>query len=249
MLGVAAGVDLEGIRYGRMRWNTPLSEEHAGLLLAQLGIGPGASVLDLGCGWAELLLRAVAAGGKAGCEPVTGIGVDTDGEALDRGRKLASDSGLQSQITLINQPAAAWTEPADRILCVGASHALGGAEKALAVLMERTAPGGRVLFGEGCWERPPTELASALFDDVLPLADLVAVAVTAGWRVLHLSCADQREWDEFESMWRLGRQEWLLAHPDHEQAAAVRDQLDAQLKEYVSVYRGVLGFCYLILAR
>ena len=28
----------------------------------QIGIGPGRRVLDLGCGWAELLLRAVAAG-------------------------------------------------------------------------------------------------------------------------------------------------------------------------------------------
>ncbi|MEU4401729.1 SAM-dependent methyltransferase, partial [Micromonospora orduensis] len=57
---------LAASRYARMRWNTPLSEEHAALLLRRLDVRPGARVLDLGCGWGELLLRAVAAGGVSG---------------------------------------------------------------------------------------------------------------------------------------------------------------------------------------
>ncbi|WP_346537033.1 class I SAM-dependent methyltransferase [Micromonospora sp. DPT] len=52
---------LAALRYARMRWNTPLSEQHAALLLQRLDIRPGTRVLDLGCGWGELLLRAVAA--------------------------------------------------------------------------------------------------------------------------------------------------------------------------------------------
>ena len=41
--------DLDNARYERMRWNTPLSEEHAVLLLSRLDIRPGASLVDLGC--------------------------------------------------------------------------------------------------------------------------------------------------------------------------------------------------------
>lgn len=51
--------DLDNARYARMHWNTPLSEEHAVLLLSRLDIRPGASLVDLGCGWGELSLRAV----------------------------------------------------------------------------------------------------------------------------------------------------------------------------------------------
>lgn len=229
-----------------MRWNTPLAEDHAALLLARLGVFSGARILDLGCGWGELLLRAVASGGG----DVTGIGVDTDVEALERGRTLAAARGLTDRVTFNEGQAATWEEPADRVLCVGASHAWAGTKEALLALGAVVRPGGRLLFGDGCWERPPTQTAAALFgEDVLPLEAVVEHASTAGWRVLHLSTADQREWDDFEATWRAGRQGWLLEHSDDSRAAEVRVTLDDQLREYVAGYRGVLGFCYLVLAR
>ena len=232
--------------YSRMKWNAPLSEDHAALLLERLGVPPRARILDLGCGWGELLLRAVAAGDA----DVTGTGVDTDVEALERGRALAAERGLAGRVKLIECEAAAWQEPADRILCVGASHALAGTQESLLRLADLTLPGGRALFGEGCWERPPTRDAVALFgEDVLSLAAVIACAKTAGWRVFHASTADQREWDDFESTFRAGREEWLHEHPDDDQAADVRTALDDQLQRYVEVYRGVFGFCYLILGR
>ena len=111
-------------------------------------------------------------------------------------------------------------------------------------------PGGRLLFGDGYWERDPTSEALAIFgQDVLPLAELVEHVLGAGWRVLTLSTADQREWDDFEASFRRGQEQWLVANPDNPRAQDVRDHLDARLLEYVNVYRGVLGFCYMVLAR
>jgi cyclopropane fatty-acyl-phospholipid synthase-like methyltransferase len=49
--------------FARMRWNAPLSEEHADLLLDRMSLGPGQAVADLGCGWGELLMRAVSRAG------------------------------------------------------------------------------------------------------------------------------------------------------------------------------------------
>ena len=86
-------------------------------------------------------------------------------------------------------------------------------------------------------------------ESVLPLAELVAMATGIGWKVLSLSTADQREWDEFESTWRLGRQEWLLTQHAGEASERVAAEVERQLTEYVGVYRGVLGFAYLVLAR
>lgn len=229
-----------------MRWNTPVSEDHAALLLERLDVRPGDRVLDLGCGWGELLLRAVTAGGNG----TTGTGVDNDDQVLDRGRAMAADRGVDKRVSFVSGESAAWTEPADRLLCVGASHAWTGVKEALVALADLVRPGGRLLFGEGCWEVAPTPNAAALFgDDVISLTKVVEHAVAAGWRVLHLSTADQREWDDFEATWRAGRQLWLLDHPDDDRAAAVRALLDAQLQEYLTVYRRVLGFGYLVLGR
>ncbi|GLY26512.1 methyltransferase domain-containing protein [Micromonospora sp. NBRC 101691] len=239
--------DLAAARYAHMRWNAPLSEEHAALLLDRLATPAGARVLDLGCGWGELLLRAVATGG-AGTSPTTGTGVDTNDADLARGRALAAERSLDTRVTFVHRDASAWTEPADRVLCVGASHAFGGSAAALDTLTGLVSPGGRLLFGDGFWERPPTPEATEIFgDQTMTLADLAEQARASGWRVLHLSTAGQREWDDFEATWRAGRQEWLLAHPDDPRAADVRDELDNQLRQYVGVYRGVLGFAYLVL--
>lgn len=237
----------EEARYASMRWNTPLSEEHAAVLIERLAGESADSVLDLGCGWGELLTRVVAASAQRDC---TGVGVDTDAQLLGRARTLARSRGLEERLTFVDASAPEWTTPAERVICVGASHAWGGTGAALTGLAALTAPGGRLLFGDGCWERAPTEGALEIFgNEVVPLADIVAGAQEGGWRVLHLSTAEQTEWDEFESTWRLGRESWLLANPDAADASAMRRELDDRLIEYVAGYRGVLGFCYLILSR
>lgn len=237
---------LREARYAAMRWNTPLSVDHAALLLDRLDLRPGLHVLDLGCGWGELLLQAVWAAGDG----ATGVGVDNDVQVLARAQAMATARALDGRVDFVYAESAAWDQPADRVLCVGASHAWEGVSQALGALTELLRPGGRVLFGEGCWERPPTAAAAAMFGhDVIPLAEMACLARAAGWQVLHLSTADQREWDDFEATWRGGRQQWLLEHPDDDAAADVQDTLDRQLKDYLEVYRGILGFGYLVLGR
>jgi SAM-dependent methyltransferase len=237
-------VDPNPGRYAAMRWNTPLSEAHADRLIGQLDVSSARSVLDLGCGWGELLVRVVDAAG----ERCAGVGVDSDLELLDRGRRLAQGRGVAGRVEFVCRQAQDWDRPADRVLCVGASHALGGTACALAALKPLVARGGRLLFGDGCWGRDSTpEAAAILGDDVLGLDRVLDHARNAGWRVLSLTTADQREWDEFESSYRRGSEEWLLAHPHASDASAVREHLDRRLSEYVNGYRGVLGFCYLVL--
>jgi cyclopropane fatty-acyl-phospholipid synthase-like methyltransferase len=171
-----------------MRWNTPLSEAHADALIESLELGGAATILDLGCGWAELLIRVL----RSADGDCAGIGVDTDGELLDRAAASIARGGLGGRIRLEDRSVTEWTEPADRVICIGTSHAWGGTVSALQGLRELVAPGGRLLFGDGCWEREPAPEA---------------------------------------------------------RARALREHLDTRLLEYVNYYRGVLGFCYLVLAR
>lgn len=228
-----------------MRWNTPLAEAHAAMLLEQLDIQPRDRILDLGCGWGELLIRAVTGG-----EACIGIGVDTDPVALERAGAAAAARGAGHAISFQRGATAEWDARADRVISVGASQGWDGDRQALAALAELVSPGGRLLFGTGCWERTPSPAARELFGvSVSDLAGLAEGVVDAGWRIVHLSTADQLEWDEFESTWRAGREDWLRANPGSPLAVERRQALDARLSEYLRVYRGVLGFCYLVLAR
>jgi precorrin-6B methylase 2 len=89
-----ASPDAGEVVYSRMKWNTPLSEDHAAILLDRLGVTGGDEVLDLGCGWGELLLRAVANSPAA-----RGTGVDSDPWAIQRGRDAAAKRGLSRLVT------------------------------------------------------------------------------------------------------------------------------------------------------
>jgi cyclopropane fatty-acyl-phospholipid synthase-like methyltransferase len=236
--------DLEEALYARMRWNAPLSVDHAELLMDRLDVRPGDRVADLGCGWGELLLRVIARAGQA-----TGTGVDTDAGALSRARRLAKERHLDGRVQFAEADVSGWSGTADRVLCVGASHALAGTASALDALARVVPAGGRMLFGDGYWEAAPSATATEMFgEQVLPLAGLLEACRSAGWRVIHMSVACQREWDDFESTFRAGRQEWLLANPGDPRAADVRDWLDARERQYIEVYRGVLGFASLVLA-
>jgi SAM-dependent methyltransferase len=246
------GGDLAEALYARMRWNVPLSPQHAELLLDRLDLRPGLRIADLGCGWGEFLLRAVSRAmgeGVPGAGQVAGIGVDTDTAALSRGRALARERGLDRWVEFAEADAAAWRGRADRVLCTGSAHAFGSSQAALNALAEVVPGGGRLLFGDVYWGGPPSAAAVEIFgEQVQPLPDLLETCRTAGWRVFHMSAADQREWDDFEFTFRAGRQEWLLAHGADPRRAQVRDWLDRRERQYVQVYRGLLGFAYLVLA-
>jgi SAM-dependent methyltransferase len=230
--------------YARMRWNAPLSAEHADLLLDRMSLGAGQAIADLGCGWGELLMNAVARAGPGAAG--TGIDLDELPEVLPGARDEAARRHLDVQF--IKADVCAWRGTADRVLCVGASHAFGGTAAALRALAGHVPAGGR-LFGDGFWAQPPSREAVGLFgEETMSLPDLMEACRGEGWRVIHLSTASQLEWDDFESAFRAGRQEWLLASPAHPRAAEIRDWIDARERQYVTVYREVLGFAYLVLA-
>jgi SAM-dependent methyltransferase len=234
-------------RYEWLDFNSPMSGELADSLAASLARANPATVLDIGCGWAELLLRVLAAAPTA-----QGVGIDQDEALLARARRNATERGLSGRVTFRDSLAEAGELAApNAVICIGADHIFGDQRDAVDALARMVAPDGRVLFGTGFWERPPTidEAAGlgAVPDDFVSLADLVDLTLSLGFRLLDLRTATRREWEQFEMGFLADWEEWLLRRPNDPGAAEIRERTDAHRNGYLRGYRDVLGFAYLTL--
>ncbi|WP_285661487.1 SAM-dependent methyltransferase [Actinorhabdospora filicis] len=230
----------------------PLSEARAASLITRLTAEPRPrTILDLGCGRGELMLRLLSA-----LPDATGTGVDLHAPDLAAGAATASARGLGDRVRFLEESATNTEHgPADLVLCLGSSHALTDLEPpahtaaALVALRALVNPGGRVLLGESHWTRTPTldELAHMWPDASASehgyLADLTDAAVAAGFRVQWVETATLDEWDAFESAYLAACEVWLASNEDEK----LRERVTTQRSRYLRGYRGVMGQAYLTL--
>lgn len=234
-----------------LSFGSPLSGERAARLTAELAAARPGTVLDVGCGWGELLLRIVAATPGA-----RGTGIDNYAPDIKRGEASAAERGLADRVTFIQGPAKEHINgtTADLVLSIGAWHALGATiPDALNTLRTLVSPGGRLLLAAEFWERPPTDAELGRMwpgisrDDYTDIAGLADLAIAVGFRPLRIESVTRAEWEELESGIAADREEWLLAHPGHPRADEVRAQLDETRAFWLRGHRGILGFAYLML--
>lgn len=232
--------------YAFLSFNAPLSEGRADRLAGTLAATAPRDVLDLGCGWGEVLSRVLVAAPAA-----TGRGVDIDATGLARGRENARNRGLADRVEFVEADVSGVQDSADVVICIGSSHAFGGTSAALAAARQLVRPGGRVLFGEQFWERVPTTAEAARFgstpDECTDLADLVEAAIAAGFRPLRIESANRDEWEAFESGFLADWEDWLLRYGNQPDADEMRTRADEHREQWLRGYRDVLGFAYLTL--
>ena len=227
--------------YRRLDFNSPMTGETADALVAELATAEPDHVLDIGCGWAELLLRLLAA-----CPRAAGHGVDHADELLERARRNATDRGLTSQVTF--GAGLDGLQPADLVLNVGAEHVFGTLDRALVELHRFVRSGGRLLLGTLFWERPPTAELVEAFGELPSLAELIDAATSAGWRPLDLRVATPQDWDHFEFGFLADWEDIVMSPGNADEAERARRAADDHRVGYLE-RRGVLGFAFLILGR
>jgi cyclopropane fatty-acyl-phospholipid synthase-like methyltransferase len=236
---------LRALPHLQLTWNTPLSIAHADRLLATLKPAPDACLVDLGCGWGGLLLRALANSPTS-----TGEGIDQNAAHLDRARWSAQTQGLGQRVRFVLGDIVQYRGKRDRVICIGADHAWGSASAALSRLRPRVEPEGRLLFGCGFWTRPPSPKLTDMFGNLPPSLEAVQEsAESSGWTVISTDSASTDEWDEFESTWNQDLNEIAKREPHTPGGLRAGRLAKERREEYERGYRGVLGFAYLILAR
>jgi SAM-dependent methyltransferase len=247
ILRQVASVEPSG-RYEFLDFNAPLSDSRADSVADSLARQNPRSVLDVGCGWGEMLLRILSR-----CDQASGVGIDQDAELLDRGRANALERGLSSRVNFVEDTVPVEGVSGDVVICIGADHAFGTQLDALQALWGMVKPGGRVLFGSGFWERTPLESEAASVGmapkSLSDLGGLVDMAVALGFRPLFIQTANRDEWESFESRYLADYEAWLVDHNHQPEADVIRVKADTHRREWLTGYRDVLGFAYLTLGR
>jgi SAM-dependent methyltransferase len=229
--------DASRIAHGELRLWNPLSEDALDEAIALLAPPPGGRVLDVACGRAEVLRRV------AERFEVEAIGYDTDAALIESG-----PPGLDLRVR--DSPPAG---PFDVVLCIAASHALGGFPDALGALRDLVRPGGEVLLGEGYWRRPPSAeyldaLGGASVDELPDYSGLMRAAEDAGLTPLHSSVASEADWDRYEWRLILNAERWAAAHPADPGAELLRERA-GRARERMTMPGGreTLGFALVLL--
>ena len=236
--------------YDRLEFNAPLSGVRADALATALAARAPRTVLDIGCGWAELLLRVLARSPAA-----TGVGVDSDAALVARGQGNAEQRGLADRVRLIAVDGKQPLDPADLVLCVGSDHVYGDQAAALHALRPNVTSGGRAalrhrLLAAATVRGRSGRGSGATPDEFLDLGGLVELAVGAGFRPLDIQTANEDEWNAFESGYLSDWEEWLMRHPALAGCRRpARCRGSAPHAAGCTGYRNVLGFAYLTLGR
>ena len=235
---------ISGIAHADHPIKSPLDDDSVRRLLER-GVPRGDErVLDLGCGGGEWLLRALTTRPQLHAE-----GVDISEDALAQASQAASHLGVQERLVLHHQEAADFvsSQSFDLVLSVGATHAFGGLLPTLAAARKHLAPGGRVLIGEGFWDREPSQEAVDMLGVFTDLATTVDRVVADGWIPVDGHVSTRRELDDYEWACWGSLASWALDHPADPDSSQVLATANTRRSEWLRVYRDTWGFVSLVL--
>jgi SAM-dependent methyltransferase len=235
---------LSELAHARHPIKAPLDDEAVSRLLEHALPRGNGRVLDLGCGGGEWLLRALTMDPHVRAE-----GVDISEDALTQARRNASGRGVQDRLVLHRQEAESFSSPQlfDVVLSVGATHAFGGLLPTLTAARKHLAPGGRLLVGEGFWDREPSPEAVEMLGDLTDLATTVDRVIADGWVPVHGHISTRRELDAYEWACWGSLASWALDHPADPDGAQVLKTANARRSEWLRAYRDSFGFVCLVL--
>ena len=228
--------------------------EMATLEAAVVRAGPptGARALDIGSGNAAVAIRLAER---------LGLVVDTvelDPAMADLARQRIAASPARNLVTL--HPARAGevlaaSAPYDLIVALGVTEPVGGGVRdpqgMLAGLAAYLVPGGRLLWGDLVWTAEPSEPLRQIIELTNTYADhegWQAAARAAGLTVLSAERSSPALWNRYRETMDTAVRDWLTAHPDHPDAAAIRARAD-QVRMMLDFGDGALGFGLYLLGK
>lgn len=232
----------------------PLSEASIEELFDRVTLTPAAgarpSVLDVGCGKGEVLVRALTRFDAAG------VGIDPNAAYLEQAQARADSAGVALRLELrCGTFDAASIAPAsfDLAICTGATHAFGDFDAALAGLAALVKPGGFALAGHGYWQREPAPDYLAAFggsaDEMAALEPTLGAAAAHGWTLIAHHASTRAEWDNYERGYASTMRNWIASHPNDPDTPAFRERIESWKSAYERWGFRTMGFVTMVLKR
>jgi SAM-dependent methyltransferase len=230
------------IAHRHMSVCNPIESSALDACLDILGVGSEGTVIDVGCGKGEILIRLAERHGTRG------VGLDINPEFL-RIAEAEARRRAPGRITFHLVEAMQFpVEPGSfaAAICLGSTHAYGDFKAAIRALIPLVRPGGCILLGEGYWRQEPgpgyLHLLGAMRDELDDHAANLAAGVEAGLSPLFDRTSTLAEWDAYEDLYARTVEEYLEAHPDDPDADALRHRVRTWRQGYLRWGRDTLGF-------
>ena len=206
---------------------------------------PGARVVELGCGKADLLIRLLQRWPAASAE-----GFDRNPWFLAEARASAGAAGVSSRLSLIetDAPGALLSgRSVDLAIAFGATGIVGDQAGTIAFLASIVTPGGEVLLGDGVWVAdPPPEgmVAFGMTHDELVdgVEGLAASGRASGLEPVSLELVSVAEWDAYETAYAGAIEAWAAANPADPEHDAFLARAATFRASYAAWRRASMGF-------
>ncbi|MHB8598813.1 MAG: SAM-dependent methyltransferase [Ktedonobacteraceae bacterium] len=231
------------IAHQGMRYCNPFSSEKIEDIINLLDLTLEARVLDIGAGKAELLIRLVER------FSVHALGIDFSSAFLSEAYAQAKARIPPEKLTLQECDVTtfqAGVESFDLVICLGASHILGGFQGTLQHMDQWVRPGGQILIGDGYWKQEPAPeyLAAmgATRDEYLTHAQNVAIGVAKGLIPMYASVCNDDEWGRYEWLHLRNIERYAMQHPDDPDVPALIARIRSWRDLYLRWGRETLGF-------
>jgi SAM-dependent methyltransferase len=206
------------------------------VLIEKLELQPGARVLDVGCGKAEMLVRAVER------YAANGVGIDPNRSFIEAARR---DSRVALHAAKVQDVALA-AGSFDAALCIGSTHAFGGYRQALGALSALVRTGGTLALGEGYWKQPPApaylEVLGGGADEFTSHEGNIRAGVAFALKLRFATTSSDAEWDAYEGPYAAAIERFAAEHPDDADREAMLSRARTWYDAYLRWGRGTLGF-------
>jgi len=225
----------------------PFSSEKVRLLGEICHLGPDTRVLDLACGKGEMLCMFASERGAHG------LGVDRYPAFVAAARARAAEFGIAEAVTFVEGDAGdppSEERPFEIVSCLGASWIGGGLAGTLSLMRHRVTPGGWLLVGEVYWAEAPPDVIRrkrASPDEFTDLAGTLDRFEAAGTDLVEMVLASHDDWDRYSGSQWLNVGNWLMANPDHPDAAEIARLRDDSRRDYLAYERRCLGWGVFVL--
>jgi len=222
----------------------PMDKSKIQKLLELLNLSQGATVLDIGCGKGEVLIR------MAEMFNISGIGVDISPYFLKECLRKKEERVPHSDIKFMEMDGANYKneegELFDLTMCIGASFAYGGFLNTIDTLQKMTKPGGLIIAGEPYWLKEPDweylKKSGIKKEDYNTHHGNIDTAHKQGLNCIYTMVSNQDDWDHYETLQWWSADDYITANPGDQDNAELKQKVNKAKLEYLLYGRDTIGW-------